>query len=113
MSTPSKPTRPLSRVTAVHAPWSIIRLRLRMHRDCWKPSGIGHSRAVKSPFRDRWPGRLGVLLVLVIVSATACVNVTPSSRLTRSPYLTAVFADRATVNWATDRSDDEASLHWG
>jgi len=68
---------------------------------------------VKSLFRDRWPARLGVLLVLVIVSAAACVHVTPSSRLTRSPYLTAVFADRATVNWATDRSDDEASLHWG
>lgn len=49
----------------------------------------------------------------MIVSATACVSVTPSSRFTRSPYLTAVFADRATVNWATDRSGDEGTLKWG
>ena len=45
--------------------------------------------------------------------ASACLEVRPRSRLTRSPYLTAVFADRATVNWATDRSHDEGSLQWG
>ena len=69
---------------------------------------------MKCPFRAvRWRSSLSAVLSLVIVSATACVSVTPSSRFTRSPYLTAVFADRATVSWATDQSGDKGTLHWG
>jgi hypothetical protein len=55
---------------------------------------------------------LGCALVLVGIT-TACLEVTPRSRVTRAPYLTAAFGDRVTVNWATDRSDDKGSLHWG
>jgi hypothetical protein len=57
-------------------------------------------------------GALGICLVAALIGA-ACHEVTPESRVTRAPYLTAEFGDRATVNWATDRSDDEGSLHWG
>lgn len=54
-----------------------------------------------------------VLCVLLVVLIAACVDVTPDSRLTRAPYLTAEFADRVTVNWATDRAADEGTLQWG
>jgi hypothetical protein len=57
-------------------------------------------------------GVLGFCLLGALV-APACQEVTPESRVTRAPYLTAAFDDRVTVNWATDRSDDEATLHWG
>lgn len=57
-------------------------------------------------------GALGCSLVLACIT-TACLEVTPDSRVTRAPYLTAAFGDRVTVNWATDRSGDEGSLRWG
>ena len=64
--------------------------------------------------RTRLSRMLGVLGCLVLaLTGAACQEVTPDSRVTRAPYLTAVFGDRVTVNWATDRSDDEGSLHWG
>jgi hypothetical protein len=49
----------------------------------------------------------------VAAAVSGCVHVTPDSHLTRAPYLTAEFADRVTVNWATDRSSDDATLRWG
>jgi Calcineurin-like phosphoesterase len=62
-------------------------------------------------------GRHRVLSLLVgsfvlVVVAAACVGVRERG-LTRSPYLTEAFSDRVTVNWATDRSDEEATLRWG
>ena len=73
---------------------------------------VGMNDAVGRGRRRLTLGALGLCLVAALIAA-ACQEVTPDSRVTRSPYLTAEFGDRVTVNWATDRSEDEGSLHWG
>src|SRR4051812_33767078 len=69
-------------------------------------------RAASHRSRRRTFG-LGLVCSVLAAVGAACVSVTPESHLSRAPYLTAEFSDRVTVNWATDRAADDASLHWG
>ena len=53
------------------------------------------------------------LVAVALPSMVSTADATPTSALTRYPYLTDSIQSSITINWATDRSATTGSVRWG